>query len=166
MAITRNNFSNKELLKRAENIRTTSDDPHVGLGISQGVGCVIYKDGEILSEAANGFPSTIAPHNLQIEPYSPLRYDFIEHAERRAIFLALKANKSLESATLYCTRSPCSECARAIVEVGIANVFLSNKITDEKTNYMTGEKDWRNSQASALRILELSGVNVSYLDKE
>jgi len=164
MVTNPNNLSDKELLKRAESIRIASDDPHVALGISDGVGCVIYKNGHIISESANALPTTISNKDVDIEPYSPLRYDLIEHAERRAIFLALKKGEALYAATLYCTRPPCSDCARAIAEVGIDRVFLSNKVSTEKTNYNPGEKDWRSSQEAALRIFKLSGVKVYYID--
>ena len=163
MKTTSNNLSDKDLLKRADSLRIKSDDPHVALGISGGVGCVIYKNGQIISESANSLPTSIDHKDVEIKPYSPLRYDLIEHAERRAIFLALKKGKLLNSATLYCTRPPCSDCARAIAEVGISKVFLSTKISNEKTNYDPREKDWRSSQETALKILKLSGVKVHYI---
>ena len=80
------------------------------------------------------------------------RYYFIEHAERAAIFTAAAAGEPLSGATLYCTRFPCSDCARALVWFGVSRVVLAAGLT--------GEDKWLESQRAALKILRGSGVKV------
>jgi dCMP deaminase len=44
------------------------------------------------------------------------------HAEMNAILYAAKAGVSLDGATLYCTMTPCRNCAMSIITVGIKTV--------------------------------------------
>ena len=44
------------------------------------------------------------------------------HAEANAIGNAVRAGRSTEGATLYCTLYPCSECAKLVVAAGIVEV--------------------------------------------
>lgn len=82
------------------------------------VGCVIAKDGEIISEAATSIGG------------SP-------HAEARALEIA--GDKASE-ADLYVTLEPCSHkgknppCAEAIIAAGIKKVFVANKDPFFKVN--------------------------------
>jgi dCMP deaminase len=83
------------------------------------------------------------------------RYFLIEHAERAAIFKALLAGRDLAGATIYCTRFPCSDCARAVIWAGIKRaVFPAG---------FAGEDRWLSAQRAALRMLRETGVKVRYL---
>ncbi len=48
------------------------------------------------------------------------------HAEINAILLAAKNGHSTKDAKLYCTHQPCTECAKQIVNAGIAEVIFAN----------------------------------------
>lgn len=86
------------------------------------------------------------------------RYFVIEHAERAAIFRALVAGHSLAGSTIYCTRFPCSDCARAIIWAGIRRaVFPSG---------FAGEGRWIGAQRAALQMFRQAGVKVRYLPVE
>ena len=74
------------------------------------VGCIIMKDGEIISSAANGAP-------VMLEDADML-YQTILHAEERAILRACNVLDSI----LYTTLSPCIRCAAKIIESGIKEV--------------------------------------------
>jgi dCMP deaminase len=52
----------------------------------------------------------------------PFKYDFIEHAERAAIYKAAAAGAATAGATLYCPWFACADCARAIILAGIKEV--------------------------------------------
>lgn len=49
------------------------------------------------------------------------------HAEENAILQAAKLGVALEGATLYCSMTPCRNCAMAIIRVGIKEVFCEKK---------------------------------------
>jgi dCMP deaminase len=136
--------------------RKKSDDPKASRVMNSGVGAVLVSNGRVVGEAAN-----VIPPNLKSRGKRPLldrdadRYYFIEHAERAALFTALVAGESVSGATLYCTRFPCSDCARALAWFGVSRVVTAEGLT--------GEERWLESQRAARKILRGSGVKVKVL---
>lgn len=138
--------------------RLHSDDPKARHILQSGVGAVIVGRDEIVAQSANVLPPALKSHH---EAHSRAiseeeRYHFIEHAERAAIFKALLAGRKLTGATLYCTRFPCSDCARSIVWAGIRRAVFA-------VGY-AGEARWLQSQRAALHILRKAGVTVRILN--
>ena len=88
------------------------------------IGCVIVGPAhEIRSTGYNSFPRGIAdtvPERLE----RPEKYLWIEHAERNAIYNAARAGTPLQGCTIYVEVTPCMDCARAIVQAGIARVIV------------------------------------------
>lgn len=53
---------------------------------------------------------------------------YTEHAERNALLNALRNHTDIKDATLYCTRFPCHECMKAIIQAGVKRiVYLENQ---------------------------------------
>jgi dCMP deaminase len=78
---------------------------------------------EIRSTGYNSFPRGIrdtVPERLE----RPEKYLWIEHAERNAIYNAARAGTPLQGCTIYVEVTPCMDCARAIVQAGIARVIV------------------------------------------
>ena len=72
-------------------------------------GCIIVdKRNRILSIGYNGPLRGALDDNVPLEP--PLKYDWMEHSERNAIY---NAKVSLEGATAFITGYPCIDCFRA-----------------------------------------------------
>jgi len=88
------------------------------------IGCIIVGPAhEIRSTGYNSFPRGIndtAPARLE----RPEKYLWIEHAERNAIYNAARAGTALQGCTIYVEVTPCMDCARAIVQAGIAQVIV------------------------------------------
>lgn len=137
--------------------RSQSDDPRAKLVAQSGVGTIIVKDGHVLARSANIMPprlkAVLARTGRAI--LDDERYHFIEHAERAAIFEALRRGERLEGATIYCSRFPCSDCARAIISAGITRAVFANGYG--------GEQRWIDAQRAASSMLRLSGVTVRVL---
>ena len=55
--------------------------------------------------------------------HRPEKYDWIEHAERNAIYAAAREGRKLMGATMYLNKFPCVECARAIAQTGITELY-------------------------------------------
>jgi dCMP deaminase len=70
--------------------------------------------------AANCVPPGVARHEHRLA--RPLKYDFIEHAERAVIYKAAATGIPAAGATLYCPWFACPDCARAIVMAGVSEV--------------------------------------------
>lgn len=114
------------------------------------VGSVIVKNDNIISFGWNGMPSgwdndcedvhytyderetlsdkTAWVYNETKQQYSRLKTKpEVLHAESNAIAKLAKSSESSDGATLYCTHSPCIECAKLILQSGIKNVFYRNQ---------------------------------------
>lgn len=101
------------------------------------VGCVITKDNRVLSTGYAGAPPGL-PHCDDIGHIIESRFckdkDLATHshcirtihAELNAILFAAKHGISLNKATLYCTMTPCYNCAMAIISCGIKEVKVLN----------------------------------------
>jgi len=93
------------------------------------VGCVIVKDGRIISTGYNGTLPGFK-HCLSINDCprknikSGTQYEIgdCQHAETNSILFASKSGVSMESSTLYVSSSVCRMCARNIISVGIKRV--------------------------------------------
>lgn len=155
-------FSNQTVadrfyLEEALNERNNSDDPKAKVVRQSGVGAIIVGDEGEIVRSANVLPPRVASayDARGIAVSDEDRYYVIEHAERAAIYKAMAAGANLDGATIYCTRFPCSDCARAIIWAGIKRaVFPSG---------FAGEDRWIGAQRAALRMLRAAGVKVRYL---
>lgn len=92
------------------------------------VGCLIVKDGAIISDGYNGTPRGF-DNNCETRGVGDTLYTKPEvlHAESNAITKLAKSTQSSEGATMYITISPCVECSKLIIQSGIKRVVF-NKI--------------------------------------
>ncbi|NJO01152.1 MAG: dCMP deaminase family protein [Bacteroidia bacterium] len=57
----------------------------------------------------------------------PEKYFWFSHAELNAITNAARVGTPLDNCTIFVTHPPCMDCARAIVQAGIKEVFTINQ---------------------------------------
>ena len=76
------------------------------------VGAVIVKDDNIIAFSYNG-TARGASNDTQKDP------EYVLHAEAQAIAKVARSTNSCSGATLYCTLSPCIDCAKLIYSAGI-----------------------------------------------
>ena len=87
------------------------------------VGALLVKDKMIISDGYNGTPSGF--ENV-CEDDENVTKPYVLHAEANAITKVARSNNSSDGATLYVTSSPCIECAKLIIQAGIARVVYSD----------------------------------------
>ena len=109
----------------------------------------------VAAHAANGLPPGVAtaPERLT----RPLKYSFVEHAERGAIYAAARKGLKTAGATLYCPWFACADCARAIICAGVARV-----VGHVKPRIHTPER-WAESIMLADQMLLEAGVQIDLL---
>ena len=131
----------------AKQVASWSKDP------STQVGAVIVGDhGQVLSQGYNGFPRGIqdTPERLLDRP---TKYKYVVHAEMNAIYNASLTGVSLKGSTIFVVGLPiCSECAKAIIQVGIEHVITPAQVIPEK---------WQKSCDFAAELLMEAGVGYS-----
>lgn len=100
------------------------------------VGALIEKDGRVISIGyngpASGFPECLSQteYHRSSECMGPGCTRSI-HAEMNAIAFAAKAGISVEGATMYCSMSPCINCAKLIINSGIKTVIYLDEYRDK-----------------------------------
>ena len=96
--------------------------------------CIVSQDHKILSLGYNGMPTGCMDDTMPwARDGDPLetKYMYVCHAELNAILNSAGGN--LHGAKLYTTLFPCNECAKAIIQSGIAEViYLSDKYADSQ----------------------------------
>lgn len=106
-----------------------SKDPNTKVGA-----CIVSKDNRILSigynGAPNGFDDNYFPWKREGE-FLEVKYAYVCHAELNAILNYPGVRENLKDAKIYVDLFPCNECAKAIVQSGIKEVFyLDDKYAD------------------------------------
>ena len=102
-----------------------SKDPNTQVGA-----CIVSQDNIIISTGYNGMPKgcsdDVFPWDRSAQIENDTKYPYVVHAELNAI---LNANgRDLRGSRLYVALFPCNECAKAIIQSGVKEVFyLSDK---------------------------------------
>ena len=119
---------------------------------------VIVSNGLVVCAAANEFPAGVAESPDRWE--RPLKYSYVEHAERRAIFGAAKYGWRCMGTTMYVPWFACAECARGIIEAGVTEVVGHNcPLHDSRP-------DWLDSVKLGRAMLLEAGVNLRFISGE
>lgn len=122
------------------------------------VGCIITnRFDDIVGGGVNDFP-----HGVDCEPdcrhERPAKYQWIEHAERNAIYEAARRGNSLLDTRMYLPWFPCVDCARAIIQSGIRTlVCIEPDFSDER---------WGDDFRVSVDLLAEGGVLVIYFDEK
>ena len=103
------------------------------------VGCVLVRDKRVVATGYNGAPSG-APHcdatgclRQQMGIPSGQRLDICRasHAEANAISQCARHGVSTDGATAYVTVTPCSACAKLLVQAGVKCVVYRGAYPDD-----------------------------------
>ena len=143
------------------NTRLSRNEVYFGMAVLMGarstcpranVGAVAVKDRRIIATGYVGSPSR-QPHCLDVG------CDIVDghcmrtiHAEANLIAFAAKHGVSLEGSTIYVTHSPCTNCAKLLINAGVQTVNFIwiydtagvNLLTDSGVhiNQAVEEMDW------------------------
>lgn len=112
----------RDMLIRATEFAVNSPDP------STQNGAALYSPGAefVIAVDCNAFPEGVKYLDERWE--RPIKYSFIEHAERNVIYKAAKMGASLDGAVMASPWAACADCARAIIQSGLSTLFrLSNE---------------------------------------
>lgn len=116
---------------------------------------VVGPDREIRATGFNSFPRGVVDTDPGRQ-VRPIKYYFIEHAERNAIYNAARVGVSLKGCVLYCQWEPCADCARAIIQAGISSVVVRERCPER----------WGESVTLGGLMLAEAGVAVRFMGEE
>lgn len=134
----------------AKHVSTWSFDRRTKVGA-----VIVGLDNEVRSVGYNGFPRGV-DDSVENRYERPLKIFWTEHAERNAIYNAIRASIPIHGSKIYSTLYPCTDCARAIIQSGIKEVI-------------TSEPDWElpnwGEQFKISKIMfEEAGITVTYIN--
>lgn len=88
------------------------------------VAALLINEDRIISLGYNGTPSgSDNTCEYRNEDGKLVTYDYVLHAEENAIAFAAKHGISTDGCIMVITHSPCSKCARLIIQSGIKQVW-------------------------------------------
>lgn len=141
----------REYLRDAYNYAwANSDDPKTKNG------SVLVKDGAVISYGTNSLPGGIKKRKERVE--GDTKYDWMEHAERNAIYKAANLGKSTYGSVLYCPWVACSDCSRAIIQAGIEKVVAHKQMMERTPDY------WTKNVSLGLDMMKEAGVSIELYD--
>jgi len=116
---------------------------------------VVGPDNEIRSTGFNGFPREV-DDDIDSRHERPAKYQYTEHAERNALYNALRFGTSLKGCTLYLNfiPVPCFDCARGVIQSGISKVIGPNIPFTGAANF------WKESLSVGAEMMLEAGVQL------
>ena len=123
-----------------------SKDPNTQVGA-----CIVSPDNIIISTGYNGMPKGCSDDEFPWDRTGEeTKYPYVVHAELNAI---LNANgRDLRGSRLYVALFPCNECAKAIIQSGVAEVV-----------YLSDKYDGTPMNVASKRMLDAAGVKRTQL---
>ena len=123
-----------------------SKDPNTQVGA-----CIVSPDNIIISTGYNGMPKGCSDDEFPWDRSGEeTKYPYVVHAELNAI---LNANgRDLRGSRRYVALFPCNECAKAIIQSGVAEVL-----------YLSDKYDGTPMNLASKRMLDAAGVKRTQL---
>lgn len=129
-------------------VRSKSKDPSSKIGA-----VIVNSDHAVVSTGYNDFPRGIANDLKKWE--RPIKYKYVEHAERNAIYNAARMGASTKGCVLYLVgfgppSAPCTDCTRAAIQAGIVEV--------KGFSYKSLPDHWADDLSLSLEMMQEAGV--------
>ena len=119
------------------------------------VGAIIFKDKQnIVAIGYNGIPALLEDKAGRLE--GEARYQWIEHAERNAIYQATKSGTTMVDCSMAVTLFPCIDCVRAILQCGLTHLIT--------TRPDFSDIRWGEQYRISVEMLEEAGTKITYID--
>jgi dCMP deaminase len=116
---------------------------------------------QILSMGYNGMPRCI-DETIQARWDRPLKYKFVEHAERNAIYNAVQSGTGLKDSICIVSKLPCADCARGIIQSGCI-LIISLDFNDEDPELIAR---WKPDWDVSLIMFREAGIRIIFLTKQ
>lgn len=136
-------------------IASKSKDPRTKIG------AILVKNNRIISTGYNGFPQSVK-EDIKDRWERPLKYLFVSHGERNAIYAAAKHGSPTEGCTIYTNALPCSDCMKAIIQSGITKVVIHKQFEDHCKN--VNRPEWEKHAEVSMMMSKESGVDIEIAD--
>ena len=137
----------REVLRHLYWIASNSPDPS-----TQNAAAVLCGPGEPLYASTNNAPPRVQLGCGRLK--RPQKYYYIEHAERAAIFGAVRSGAKVPGSEMFACWASCADCARAIVWSGVKALWFHQDALDRTPDH------WLEPVIAGMRILSEGGVDL------
>jgi dCMP deaminase len=119
--------------------------------------CALILAPDSMQELSSGFNGPPRKINDEIPERweRPAKYFWVEHAERNAIYNASRRGTPLEKSIMVVNKFPCADCARAIIQVGVVQLYTVRPDP-------IGAPQWAESWDASQTMLNEAGIDVIY----
>lgn len=97
------------------------------------VGSVIVKDGQLISQGWNGTPAGMDNDMRDADGWT---YPWVIHSEANALMKLAKNGGGADGSTIYCTHSPCYDCALLLLQAGVKRIVYSRVYCEDSLLFM------------------------------
>lgn len=118
---------------------------------------IVPADGGFIA-SANTLPRNVNGL-LDARHERPVKYAWIEHAERNVIYRCAQRGTSTAGAKMYLAHPPCADCARAIIQAGIKELYLPVGVKwggdgDKCWNFNVAERMFAEAGVKVVEVVE------------
>lgn len=139
-------------------VRSKSKDP------STKVGAIIFdSNNAIVSTGFNGFPIGVSDDVKRYEDRDT-KYKFVVHAEMNAILLSARRGQKVEGCTILIDWYPCTNCAKAIIQSGIKEIWIDGRDYEKKDKYW--RERWGDEILISKKMLQEAGISVRSIGEQ
>ena len=97
------------------------------------VGSIIVRRGQILSQGWNGTPSGMSNNTRDASGYT---LGTVIHSEANALMKLAKNGGGSDGATIYCTHSPCMDCALLLLQAGVTRIVYREEYCEDALEFL------------------------------
>ena len=108
----------------------------------------------IIAMECNNIPKKV--NDLDERWERPIKYHYVEHAERNVLYKAAMMGMPTIGLTMYCPWYACSDCARAIIQCGIKRVIGHKEYVDRTPDR------WKESCSIGMEMMQEAGIECFY----
>jgi dCMP deaminase len=140
----------------AKLIAQRSKDPSCQVGC-----CIVNQKKFIVGLGYNGFPRGCDDDEFpwcKTGDLHETKYAYVVHAEQNAI---INTNQmDLSGTTMYVTRHPCNECAKFILQSGIAKIYYLTNPFPESPETIASDRMFRSAGVELVHFKVMMDVDV------
>lgn len=123
------------------------------------IGSILTRNGTIISSGFNGFPIGVKDYKYRYE-HKETKYQFVAHSEFNSIVIAARNGISTFGSTLFTQGTPCSSCAKAVIQAGVTSIVLHKQWPN-----LTHSEAWIESTKISNVMLDEAGIKITWFDK-
>lgn len=131
------------------------------------IGALLVRNKRLISVGYNGLPvgcNDTVPERL----VRPEKYSWFEHGERNAIYAAAKFGIDTDGTTMYTNGTPCTDCARAVIQAGVVKVIVHKPYEDLSSmaaRQKSDQSQWKGHNDKSQAMFREAGVELVIFDK-